>query len=933
MRGPVRSVVDSVFGFVKDKAYGMAFTRDLVDWAKDKLPSVVPYSDLLQGKAALKEKFTQRVEGIVDGFRALGAEERGVGPRSVNALVEKMTRTGEWAYEPEHLQSLTRTSINAKYAEHFNSLTPEGKKVVRDVFEHGYEALKTKQDLVVKAIHDQFEERLDAARTSGDTQEIADVKAKRDVALLKYETLMKIDHDKPYAPLQRFGNYVSVARSEALMTAIKNHDNSLVDKLMQDPQHYVVEHHDTEGSALAAERELRTRSEFTDGQIAAFPKESVAARAHLDIGSGMAFTFDRLKNLITKGASERSGIADASPYIKHITGLISDLHISMLSESSARKSELIRKNVSGNSADMMRAFATQSKADAHFMAALSNNKEASEHLENMHKEARAYSDTSGEQFERMRAYNEFLMRHANSMAYRDTPIQNSMARVTSGLMLAGSPAHYLQTLSQTPLMTLPYIAGRFGYAKTVPAMIRAYREMGPLLKAAKLGEKLDMHAVPEDVRRMVSDLIDQGKLGHSISDDLGNLDSLRGKYTEAFKTADRGLRNMQDKMDELNRLVSTMTAYRLHSAETSGASHGASAEYASRVVLQTHGDYSGYNSPRYMNANTVPMAKVLFQFRKFQLIQLSMMARLVHNSFEANSPEYQIARKQLAYTVAHAAVLGGAMGMPGVGTAMWAFNKLFGDPNEPGDGEHALRKMIGDPQMAALLTRGVPALLGNEGISRRMTMADTTSLTPFQEPDLSSRAGAMKTMLALSGPFIGGVIPQAADAVGKMMDGRYYEGLEGLMPLAVRNAMKAGSLASQGLTNSKGDTLVRPEDLGMLAIMSQALGLPSTSTTDPKREAQVVQEYTQKFHDREKQIVDNYARAVKGQDTDARSKAIADFSKLQATMRGEGFRPPTFSALYKSPMEQAKRERNNIGGVEYSKRNRAMVQELTTNNE
>ena len=46
-------------------------------------------------------------------------------------------------------------------------------------------------------------------------------------------------------------------------------------------------------------------------------------------------------------------------------------------------------------------------------------------------------------------------------------------------------------------------------------------------------------------------------------------------------------------------------------------------KYAGKVIYDTHEDYTGFNAPRVMRN---PVGRVLTQFRKFQLLQLSLYA-------------------------------------------------------------------------------------------------------------------------------------------------------------------------------------------------------------------------------------------------------------------------------------------------------------------
>ena len=59
--------------------------------------------------------------------------------------------------------------------------------------------------------------------------------------------------------------------------------------------------------------------------------------------------------------------------------------------------------------------------------------------------------------------------------------------------------------------------------------------------------------------------------------------------------------------------------------------------------------------------------------------------------------------------------------------------------------------------------------------------------------------------------------------------------------------------------------------------------------------------------------------------------AIEKWQRLQASRKEAGFKPQPLSTLMKAPQEQAKRERNTSGGVQFNTQNRQFVQEQTAN--
>jgi hypothetical protein len=85
------------------------------------------------------------------------------------------------------------------------------------------------------------------------------------------------------------------------------------------------------------------------------------------------------------------------------------------------------------------------------------------------------------------------------------------------------------------------------------------------------------------------------------------------------------------------------------------------------------------------------------------------------------------------------------------------------------------------------------------------------------------------------------------------------------------------------------------------------------------------------FDSRASKIKNEYTRAVRGSDSEARRKAIEKWQRLQNSRREAGFKPQPLSTLMRAPQEQAKRERNTTGGLQFNTQNRQFVQEQTAN--
>jgi hypothetical protein len=340
-------------------------------------------------------------------------------------------------------------------------------------------------------------------------------------------------------------------------------------------------------------------------------------------------------------------------------------------------------------------------------------------------------------------------------------------------------------------------------------------------------------------------------------------------------------------------------------------------------VSNTHGSYDGFNTPRALNSD---VGRVVGQFKRFQIIQLSMLAKLLHTAFRGASPgEKLVARKSLAFVTGHMAVLGGALGVPFVSQLGNLLVAIFGDDDEPDDLEQKLRKLVGDETVADLLLRGVPAAVGLESLGKKLAMENVAAISPFTDIDLTNRDALTKVYVSLLGPAAG-LSLKMADGLGLMRNGDYYKGLEQLLPNGVANVMKGGRYLTEGVTMRNGDTVMSPEDISMLDAAFQAVGLPTGTITDRQRLQNVVYDANKFYDSRTTELKNNYIKAFKSGDSDAMQETRDAWMELQEARARNGYVRQPISTLFKAPMEQRKRERNVANGVEFNKNNRRFVE-------
>jgi len=626
-------------------------------------------------------------------------------------------------------------------------------------------------------------------------------------------------------------------------------------------------------------------------------------------GRDVLTAFQRLRKLAKDSAEDDPNIDATSQ--KRIDTMMRDLYLTLLSETSARKGELSRKNVAGADKDMMRAFATQGRATAHFIAGLKMNGGVIDTLRDMRKEAGDY--TTGRD-ERMEYMNEILRRHSMNLEYKPSPIVDTAMAGTSIWMLLTNPSYFVVNATQPLVVTIPMLAGKHGYTRSWGAFKRAYGDLAALVKTGDFNEK-GYAKLPKDVAGIIEKLTDRGLIDITLGQELGRFESTQEGGMQYVERAVNGLRSVTEKVEAANRLSTAIAAYRMERER--GSSEDAAIDYAAKIIQETHGDYSGFNAPRFMRTG---VGRLATQFRKFQLIQLTMFTKLVHESFKGADPETRkVARAALAFNLTHMFALGGVMGMPGFAAIAWVVGKAFPDDDEPDDPEATLRRLIGDKDLADLLVRGAPKLAGID-VSGRVGAGGMLSILPYTDIDLS-RKGYADIAVGLMGPFFGGLAPKAFDGLGLMSKGDYWKGLEQMMPVGFANALKATRFATDGMSQRNGDTVMSADDIGTLDILSQAVGLPTNKLTDRMTLANTQYNADKFYKDRTSQLKREYADAVRANNPDAIREVREDWMRTQEARVRLGYPRQPMSELLKAPQARAKRESEVVAGVQTQQRN------------
>lgn len=917
--GRAESIVKSVLaapstrtvrGMARKVNYSLLFGHQLVDRISEMLPAARQFFRTLQDRITLRDRREARVMEVAEKFYKLDQAEQA----RTNRFIFESTSSQKWGYVPAWDAAV---QVDADMAEKFAALSPEAQAIVKDVFAYGNETQWEYEQVLRQTIGAEIETQRAEAEAAGDTKRLAAL-AKEWDKLKRENAALKSMLAGPYAPLKRFGKFALVMKSEQYRRAEADGDRAAIEKLQADPQHYMVQFFETRYEAERAYADALPK--YGDNLDQPFEREPENSRStELPIQA-----IKRLQNAITQGPNGEK-LSDRSKRI--LARITSDLYVASLDSMSSRHSQQRRRNIAGADEDMMRAFVSQGRGMAHMLATLEVNGPMQESLQQMRAQAR-----TGRTPEKADALNEVLNRYTLLMDTRPTPVQDALMATTSLWMLLTNPAYWFGNATQPFMMTLPVLAGRFNAGASWAAVLQGYGDT----MAALEGRALDPMKVKSKVARegeMLQTLLDRGHIDLTLEREMGELS---GRWHVGHKVMNLA-RFIPQRVEVANRVASAVAAYRLEymRAVQKGAApdvaHDQATEYADTIILDTHGDYSSAGAPRLlMQGNTQLPVKLMGQFRKFQLVQLGLVAKLVRQSFgDANltAEERTAARWSLAWLMGTFATMTGLLGTIGTNVIWGLLSSVFGDDDEK-DLDLVLTRALGDRDAAILLTRGVPALLGVD-VSQRLGMGNVLSLFPYADTEPTVKDSYTAYVMAATGPFIGGLLPRAANGMDYIRKGDYWKGVELLVPNGVTNLMRASRFTmGDGLSNAKGDTLMTPDEVGVLSGIFQAAGLPTTVLTDRQWKSSVLYELEAQLRDDATSIKKRYTEAAKERDTETMAELRGEWMQMQKVRERNGLKPQPLSTLLKAPKQQREREELADEGVALTKSNAGFTESV-----
>lgn len=715
--------------------------------------------------------------------------------------------------------------------EQWSQLSPEA----RAFYTQFRDAYRSRSDAVEEALAQRIEDLKGDDLTGG---AISDSSRRNMVRKIR-EQFESARLQGVYFPLQRFGKFFVAAEKDASNTFLMFESLNELERAVKD---------------------LRGK-----GWVIKAQGQKSQGRAS-DAPSG-TFVADVIDQLRTSHVSEK------------VQDEIYQLYLETMPELSMRKHQIHRKSVPGFDPDAVRAFAYNMHHGSHQLARLRYAHKLQEVLNVLKTQqdqrrtspdARTRGITAGDAI-----LEELGKRHEWIMNPTDSALTNLISSFGFTYYLGATPAAALVNVTQTALVSYPYLAARHGGVKAMNYLLAASRDavrtVGNIQKTLTDPDELRAYQALE-----VSGAIEKTQAHNLAGIAEGGMTGYNPAWSKAMEIIGWGFH----KTEVMNREATGMAAYRL--ARADGKSFDEAVKFARDAIFDTHFDYSNANRARFMQSGT---AKVLLMFRQYSLNMTWALGRMVWQATKGQEPEVrQVARRNLTGLLGMSALFSGAMGLPMMGMIMGALNGIqatFGDDDEPWDAETELRAfltgMLGQGG-ADLLLHGPADKLTGANISGRVGLDSLWIRDADRELD---GRGMFNNLLEQAAGPMGGVLKNVLVGKQQVDEGHIMRGVETMLPKGLKDMIKAGRYATQGVNTLRGDPVV--EDLSPWEILLQANGFAPEKVSRQYETTRALKNYEQHILDRRKSLVNAFAMALRNGDAGDRASVLAkirDFNKV-----------------------------------------------------
>ena len=671
----------------------------------------------------------------------------------------------------------------------------------------------------------------------------------------------------PYFPLQRFGSFYLIAEDQQGV--------------------YYREHYETEAQLYKHKEEIEK-----------------AGMSVLSFGLMPDFTSRKLEGV--SGFADQIHLALESDKFANVSAAIKDdirteinqLALQMLPDVSAAKSMIRRRKVKGYSDNARRAFAFSSIHQSNRLARTIYGDQMTAELERIHDDIDSHNENPLMDMAHRTIAAQVLSvlekQHETIMNPKGSPIAARITNMAFIWYLGASAGAGFINMSQTLLIGIPLMGGRFGYRKTTAAVAKAAKDFGlhgynkMSLRESMFTLSKATQGVTDDEKRMLQQLIDDGTIDTTQTSTLSQIadQDLRAEAQvnqDRWVKINRLLGYFFHNAEVANREVTALASYRMAIAE--GQTHENAVEIARKLTFDSHFDYSGANRPLVMKNDWVKVFTIFKQYSQ------NMTYTLVRNfvksrPFSKFSPaEKTQARKALfGILVAHATAAG-TLGLPLVSIIGPVLAEAFGDDDDEfRDWKTMYRNWLSDlvgKDMGHAIAKGVFNGFMGTDIHARVKIDDLW----IQEPnwEMSAREESMHYLLQGLGPASSAAINVLWLGPEQIADGNTWKGIEKMVPKFIRDGMRTIRYANEGATVGRGGYQAMIEEFTPGELARQFLGISPSRVSEGYEARGAVKNLEQKISGRRGELMQGYTRAYMDGDYEKANEILTEIQTFNVS--------------------------------------------------
>ena len=567
------------------------------------------------------------------------------------------------------------------------------------------------------------------------------------------------------------------------------------------------------------------------------------------------------------------------------------------------------KGTKGFSTNARRAYAHHMSRGGHHIAKLRHTDRLRAELDRMQQHIDDnVNNPDYDHVTMQRVVDEMEKRHSLLLNPPSSPVSTMATSLGFMWYLGLSPASALVNISQTFLVALPMMSAKFGSVKSA-------KMLGEISKILATNKNDLTEVLTGDELKMFKKAVNMGAIDMTQAHDLAGIaNGEDSRVSQAIQPVMKVASFMFHQAEKYNRQVTYLASYRL------GIEKGLSPEQAMEQAIQLtydgHFDYASSNRPRFMQGN---WQRVLFLFKQYSQNMVYTLTRQTYQAFKGETAEQRAeARKILGGILAGHALMAGSLGLPSaiVVPFLAMFSALGGDDDdELTDNEtefrNALASVVGK-DLAEVIAKGVPRAFGAD-LSTLVALNDL--IIPRTQDGLEGQRQGENVLAAAAGPFF--AIPiSMLKGMGQIKEGQTMQGVENMIPKALRDPLKAYRYATEGNVDKSGIEIVERENVGISDIAQQAIGFRSGKFANAQETKSAIFQADKQLTAIRSDLVRQYALAKRNGDNEQMDRVWEEIKRFNVKHPSVKITKP---ALMQSIRQRQRRIDNAKDGIYLSK--------------